>query len=112
MLGLRVDALGPWTVLRVSGEIDMATGPQLRQEIIHQIDRGFCNLVVDLDAVDFIDSTGLGVLIGGLKRTRSHGGDLRVSGLSGHVAEVFRLTGLVDVLALIDLSDPADVGAP
>ena len=109
MLGLRVESVGQWTVLHVSGEVDMATGPQLRQEIQDQIGAGHCQLVVDLDGVDFIDSTGLGVLIGGLKRTRSHGGDLRVCGLSGHVSQVFDLTGLADVLAVIDLSDPIQI---
>lgn len=108
MLGVRVESMGSSTVLRVSGEVDMATGPQLRQEIVGQIAAGAVDLVIDLSEVDFIDSTGLGVLIGGLKRTRGQGGDLRVSGVHGHVRQVFDLTGLGDVLTVIDIDNPAD----
>lgn len=106
MLTVSVSDAASWTVLRVGGEVDMATCPQLRQEIVTQITRGNHRLVVDLDAVDFIDSTGLGVLIGGLKRARSHGGDLRVSGVDERLGKVFELTGLGDVLAIVDLADP------
>ncbi len=97
-----------WTVLRVRGEIDMATCPQLRQEIVAQISQGNYFIIVDLDGVDFIDSTGLGVLIGGLKRARSQGGDLRVSGVDERLGKVFNLTGLGDVLAIVDLADPEE----
>lgn len=84
----------------------MATCPQLRQEIVAQINAGHTNLVIDLGGVEFIDSTGLGVLIGGLKRTRSHGGDLRVSQVGDRLEKMFELTGLGDVLAVVDLTDP------
>jgi anti-sigma B factor antagonist len=106
MLNVSVSSLASWTVLRVSGEIDMATCPQLRQEIVGQISQGNLQLVIDLDAVDFIDSTGLGVLIGGLKRARSQGGDLRVSGVDERLERIFDLTGLRDVLAVVDPTDP------
>ncbi len=94
------------TVLRVRGEVDMATCPDLRQAIVTQITQGELNLVVDLTEVDFIDSTGLGVLIGGLKRARALGGDLRVSGVEGQIKKVFALTGLGDVLVVVDAANP------
>jgi anti-sigma B factor antagonist len=106
MLNVRVSTAGSWTVLNVRGEIDMATCPQLRQEIVGQIGQGNLNLVVDLGEVDFIDSTGLGVLIGGLKRARGQGGDLRVSGVDDRLEKVFRLTGLGEILVVVNLSDP------
>ena len=84
----------------------MATCPQLRQEIVGQISAGHTHLVIDLGGVEFIDSTGLGVLIGGLKRTRSQGGDLRVSRVGERLEKMFELTGLGDVLAVVDLTDP------
>lgn len=84
----------------------MATCPQLRQEIVSQISAGHTHLVVDLGGVEFIDSTGLGVLIGGLKRARSHGGDLRVSRVGERLERMFDLTGLGDVLAVVDPADP------
>ena len=97
--------LGTHTVLRVNGEIDMATSPDLRQQIVEQIRQGNIELIVDLAGVDFIDSTGLGVLIGGLKRARSQGGNLRVSGVQGRIERLFELTGLGDVLVVVDIDD-------
>lgn len=112
MLRVNTSTSGRWTVLHVHGEIDMATCPQLRQEIVAQITGGCHHLVVDLESVEFIDSTGLGVLIGGLKRARANGGDLRVSGVHGRLAKVFDLTGLGEVLSLVSPGDPdLDLGA-
>lgn len=105
MLSVGVSASGGWSVLHVRGEVDMATCPELRQAIVAEIRQGRPHLVVDLSSVDFIDSTGLGVLIGGLKRARSQGGDLRVSGITGRLQKVFDLTGLGEVLTVVDLSE-------
>lgn len=106
MFSVSVSSSAHWMVLRVHGEIDMSTCPLLRQEIVRQIESGHHHLVIDLEGVDFIDSTGLGVLIGGLKRTRSRDGDLRVSGVDERLGKVFDLTGLRDVLAVCDRDDP------
>lgn len=84
----------------------MATGPQLREALVDQIGGGQSHLIVDLADVSFIDSTGLGVLIGGLKRARSQGGDLKVAGIDHRLERIFELTGLGDVLAVIDLDAP------
>ncbi len=110
MLSVGVATVGAWTVLRVTGEVDMSTGPQLRQTLVSTISEGNAWLVVDLGQVDFIDSTGLGILIGGLKRARSQGGDLKVMGVHGHVHRVFELTGLGEVLAPI--ASIADLPTP
>jgi anti-sigma B factor antagonist len=75
-LRIEVSHHGQWTVVEVGGEIDVATAPRLRERLISLVNDGQHQLVVSLEAVDFIDSTGLGVLISGLKRTRTHGGDL------------------------------------
>ena len=89
-------------IVHLNGEIDMATGPELRQRIVQYVQDGHINIVLDLTNVDFVDSTGLGVLIGGLKRTRSHGGDLRCIGLTEPLKEMFKLTGLDTVLTQED----------
>ena len=98
MLGIKEQFRDNWVILQISGEIDMATGPELRQRIVQYVQEGHVHIVIDLTEVDFIDSTGLGVLIGGLKRTRSHGGDLQCIGLSESLKEMFKLTGLDAVL--------------
>ncbi|MGI9622303.1 MAG: STAS domain-containing protein [Acidimicrobiales bacterium] len=112
LLNVRVSGAGTWTILHVHGEVDMATCPELRQEIVAQIGQGNSNLVIDLSEVEFIDSTGLGVLIGGLKRARGQGGDLRVSGIEARLEKMFELTGLGDVLVVVDNADPdVEIGA-
>ncbi len=65
-----VAEFGRWAVMRVTGEIDMATAPRLRQHVQTVTARKPAGLVLDLDRVDFIDSTGLGVMVGAAKRMR------------------------------------------
>ncbi len=64
---------GDCAVLRVAGEIDVYTAPELRQRVIHLLDNGSLHIVADLCGVDFLDSTGLGALVGSLKRLRMRG---------------------------------------
>ncbi len=112
MLGVRAARVGDWVVLRVAGEIDLATAPHLRQTLVAEIRDDQPRVVVDLSGVDFVDSTGLGVLLGGLVRARRLGGDLRVTGLSRRLAEVFDLVDLRLVLAEPDagIVAPTDAG--
>jgi anti-anti-sigma factor len=67
----RDDGVG---VVRLSGEVDMYTAPQLKQSMLGLIDEGAAKVVIDLSGVTFIDSTALGVLIGGVRRLRAAGG--------------------------------------
>lgn len=89
-----------WTVVAASGEIDVATAPRLREQLIDLIAAGRRQLVVDLSWVDFIDSTGLGVLIGALKRIRSHDGDFGLVIDDPRVLKVFDITGLDQVFRI------------
>jgi anti-sigma B factor antagonist len=63
-------------VIDVQGEIDIYTAPRLRELLIDLVSTGSYQLVVNLDKVGFLDSTGLGVLVGGLRRVRAHDGSL------------------------------------
>jgi anti-sigma B factor antagonist len=87
-------------VLTVTGEVDVATAPQLRQEAVRLTTGGQANLVMDLSGVDFLDSTGLGVIVGVLKRARTHGGELAIAGAENHVRKVFDITRISDVLPM------------
>src|SRR5205823_2432821 len=71
-LGLDVEEKGGTTVLAVKGEVDVYTAPRLREKLVELVSQGKYKIVVNLEGVDFLDSTGLGVLVGGLKRLRSH----------------------------------------
>ena len=85
------------TVLTVSGDVDAFSAPQLRDGIEAQIAAGRHTLVVDLDAVPFMDSTGLGVLVGGLRLATLHQGAMTLGRIPARIQRVMLITGLDDV---------------
>jgi anti-sigma B factor antagonist len=110
-LGLKVEERGDVAVLAVSGEVDVATVPRLREQLHGLVASGTPRIVVDLDAVDFLDSTGLGVLVGALKRVRANGGELALVCTAPRIRKVFEVTGLTKVFALFDTVDEAASGS-
>jgi anti-sigma B factor antagonist len=88
------------TVVSVGGEIDVYTAPKLREQLIDLVSSGNYDLVVDLEAVEFLDSTGLGVLVGGLKKVRAHDGSLQLVCTQDRLLKIFRITGLAKVFAI------------
>ncbi len=95
------------TVLEVAGEVDVYTGPTLRDRISDLLDGGAHDLVVDLGRVDFIDSTGLGVLVGALNRARELGGSLQLICTQERVLKLLRITGLDQVFTVRSSLDDA-----
>jgi anti-sigma B factor antagonist len=86
------------TVVIAAGEIDLATCPALREALL--VAAGFSSkVVVDLSAVTFLDSTGLGVLIDGFKRVPAHG-SMCLVGATGMVAKVLSITRLDEVIPI------------
>lgn len=96
-------ASGASTIVEVDGEIDMATSPRLRSRLIEVINGGCRDLVVDFSRVDFVDSTGLGVLVGARRRLRAVDGDLTLIVPPGPVRNLFATTEL-DTIFTIDES--------
>jgi anti-sigma B factor antagonist len=90
------------TVVEVSGEIDVYTAPRLRETLISLVEAGNYHLIVDMEGVEFLDSTGLGVLVGGLKRVRAHDGVIDLVCTQGRILRIFRITGLSKVFAIFD----------
>ena len=88
------------TVVSVAGEIDVYTAPRLREEITELVAAGIYHLVIDMSEVEFLDSTGLGVLVGGLKRVRAHEGSLRLVCTQERILKIFRITGLTKVFPI------------
>lgn len=107
-LGLIVDdSRSPHTVLAVKGEVDVYTAPRLREKLLELVSQGAYRIVVDLEGVEFLDSIGLGVLVGGLKRLRSHDGDLSLVCTHPQILKVFKITGLTQVFSIYDTVDAA-----
>ena len=106
-LGLDVTQRDRWTVLAVTGEVDVATAPRLREQLVQLVAQGHHHLVVDLEGVDFLDSTGLGVLVGALKRVRLQEGELTLVCTQPRIVKVFDITGLLKVFTLHESVDSA-----
>ena len=100
-------ATGGIEVIDVQGEIDMYTAPRLRELLIDLVSRGSYQLVINLDTVGFLDSTGLGVLVGGLRRVRAHDGSLDLFCTQQRILTIFRLTGLTEVFGIYQTVDQA-----
>ena len=87
-------------VVAVGGEIDVYTAPKLREKLIELVSEGSYHIIVDLEKVDCLDSTGLGVLVGGLKRVRNHDGSLQLVCTQEKILKIFRITGLTKVFPI------------
>jgi anti-sigma B factor antagonist len=94
-------------VVDVEGEIDVYTAPRLRELLIELVNSGHYQLVVNMEKVEFLDSTGLGVLVGGLKRVRAHDGSLDLVCTQERILKIFRITGLTKVFGIHDTVDEA-----
>jgi anti-sigma B factor antagonist len=94
-------------VVDVEGEIDVYTAPRLRELLIELVNIGHYQLVVNMEKVEFLDSTGLGVLVGGLKRVRAHDGSLDLVCTQERILKIFRITGLTKVFGIHDSVDEA-----
>jgi len=100
---------GGVVVCTVVGELDVSSAPKLRQELVRAVSEseGPPRIVVDLAGVDFLDSTGLGVLLGGLKRVRARDGDLALARAEPQVRKVFEITRVIEILPVYDELDAA-----
>ena len=109
---MQISELDGWALARVDGDIDVATAPRLREHLIGVITGGQPRIVLDLDGVTFLDSTGLGVIVGVLKRARTLGGDLRLCCTQPGVRKVFEITALDRTMPLADSPAAALDGTP
>jgi anti-sigma B factor antagonist len=100
------------SVLTLRGEIDVYTAPQMRQAIVDLVDGGVTNVIVDMAQVDFLDSTGLGVLVEGLKRINSKDGTLSIVATQGRILKIFDITGLDRAFAIHASVEEALADAP
>jgi len=94
-------------VVNVEGEIDIYTAPRLRELLIDLVSKNNYQLVINLEKVGFLDSTGLGVLVGGVKRVRPHDGWLDLVCTQERILKIFKITGLTKVFGIYQTVDQA-----
>jgi len=94
-------------IIQLEGEVDVYTAPQLKQQMIGLLEGGAREMVVDLSRVDYLDSTALGVLIGGLKRMREMNGNMVLICPSPRIRRVFEITGLDKIFDIYNSEEDA-----
>lgn len=100
-------AVDEFDVIEIGGEIDVYTAPRLRETIVTAVEAGHNRLIIDVQQVQFLDSTGLGVLVGALKRVRAEGGSLDIVCTQERILKIFEITGLDKVFGLHGSVDEA-----
>jgi len=88
------------TVVSVRGEVDLYTAPKLREHLDEALQGDLPQVVVDLTQLDFIDSTGLGVLVGALKQVRAGGGDMSLRNPSRSTHKILEIAGLTELFSV------------
>ena len=101
----------PWTVLTVGGDLDVVGAPDLRQAVVSAVADGCRRLILDISDLDFVDSFGLGAVVGALKRLRQRGGELALVCPSRRVRRVFEICDLDRIITFHDSIDSA-AGSP
>jgi anti-sigma B factor antagonist len=94
-------------IVTIAGEVDVYTSPVLKERLIEAAEGGCRVMIVDLDQVGFIDSSGLGVLVGALRRLREQGGEMHVVCTREQILKIFRITGLDKVFPIFASMDQA-----
>lgn len=109
-LSIHVHVDGEMQVFELIGSLDIATSPTVRATLTSASERGSHRLIVDLTGVDFLDSTGLGALIGGQRRAKEFDGEVRLVAKEGQILRLLRITGLLKVFAVYATLDDALAG--
>ena len=94
-------------VISLAGEVDLYTAPEFKQQLLEVIGQGGKNVIVDFTDTTFIDSTTLGVLVGGVKRLRSNDGQLSLVCSDRNITKIFEITGLDRVFTIYPSRDEA-----
>jgi anti-sigma B factor antagonist len=98
-------------VIALAGEVDLYTAPEFKQQLLDIIGEGAKEVVVDFSRTTFIDSTTLGVLVGGVKRLRPAGGRLSIVCSDRNITKIFEITGLDKVFPIYESREEALAGS-
>lgn len=108
LLSLSSHERAGWTVITAAGQLDVATAPAFRQTLLEAQYGGGAQVALEFSGLEFLDSFGLGVVVGGVKRARTHAGELAVVCPRGRIRHVFELTGVDRLLRFVDALDDLD----
>jgi len=98
---------GDIVILDVNGEIDLYNAPEIKDTINKLIEEKKYNVVINLDKVSYIDSSGIGALISSLSNLKKYQGGLKICNVSGSVRKVFELTKLTSFFEIYDSEQEA-----
>jgi anti-sigma B factor antagonist len=105
-LDIKTNKDGATCTISLEGEVDVYTAPKLKEELVALVQGGCTHLVIDLEHVGFIDSSGLGVLVSALRRVREKDGAVRIVCTRDSILKIFRITGLDKVFPIFaDLAE-------
>ena len=99
-IDLKTEDDGRTLIFILRGSLDLATSPTIRAALTDAADKGHKNLIVDLSGLEFLDSTGLGALIGAHRRAGEHEGSLRLVVHDGPILRLLNITGLIRIFAV------------
>lgn len=101
---LRIDRgkAGSVTTLRLQGDLDEGSVPELRITLLDLLRDGDCNLVVNLTGVAFVSYMGVGILVERLRQFRTAGGDIKLAGMNLYTQRLFRMVGVTSLFETFD----------
>ncbi len=101
-LRTRIQEMNGVPVITLEGEIDLSTSAKFKETVYEIIESGRKDIVIDLNGLEFMDSTGLGVVVAALKKTRMEGGSIKIVCSKRNIMKVFTVTGLDKVFSIYD----------
>ena len=109
-MDIEITRAGEVTVVVPDGDLDMAVADVIKRTLVELIDMGQSRIVLDLGAVGYIDSSGLGALVGTMKHARGARGDIKLCGLQADVRSIFDMTRLIKVMDVYSTRPEAVAG--
>jgi len=100
-VNLIIDKKENYVIINIEGEVDTYTSPKVKSDILKEIE-DYKNVIISMEKVKFIDSTGLGVLIGVLKKVKEKEGKLIIISPNSYINQIFEITGLFKVFKIVN----------
>ena len=100
-VNLIIDKKEKYVIISIEGEVDTYTSPKVKSDIIKEIEE-YNNIIISMEKVKFIDSTGLGVLIGVLKKIKEKDGKMVIVSPNTYINQIFEITGLYKVFKIVN----------